>query len=56
MKNMLQLPPILISILGLSITVEQAEINNSGEFIIVNCNHLLTPNCNQSCPPKNKKI
>jgi len=34
-KNMLQLLPIPTSILGLSdITIEQAEINNSGEFII----------------------
>jgi len=32
---MLQLLPIPTSILGLSdITIEQAEINNSGEFII----------------------
>lgn len=35
MKNMLQLPPIPTSILGLSdIAVEETEINNNGEFII----------------------
>lgn len=35
MTNMLQLPPILTSILGLSdVTVEEAGIINNGEFFI----------------------
>jgi transposase len=55
MKNMLQLPPIPTSILGLSdIIVEEAEINNNGEFIItvINSNkEIKCKKCNNVTEP-----
>ena len=55
MQNMLQLPPIPTSILGLSdIEVERAEISRNGEFIITVSNtkkEVMCKKCNSSTDP-----